>query len=66
MFPMSTGGRSFVSPDESDPEEWLNYYYSLADFLWKKRIKPNTIRICDKLVLARTDCAKAELVRYIQ
>ena len=52
--------------DESDPEEWVNYYCSLADFLWKKKIKPNTIHICDKLVLARTDCAEAELVRYIQ
>ena len=52
--------------DESDPEEWVNYYFSLADFLWKKRVKPNTIHICDKLVLARTDCAEAELVRYIQ
>ena len=24
--------------DESDPEEWVNYYYSLADFMWKKGI----------------------------
>ena len=30
--------------DESDPEEWVNYYYSLADFLWKKGILPARIR----------------------
>ena len=30
--------------DESDPEEWVNYYYSLADFLWKKGILPDRIR----------------------
>ncbi len=30
--------------DESDPEEWVNYYYSLADFLWKKGILPDRVR----------------------
>ncbi len=30
--------------DESDPEEWVNYYYSLADFMWKKGILPDHVR----------------------
>ena len=30
--------------DESDPEEWCNYYYSLADFMWKKGILTDTVR----------------------
>ena len=24
--------------DETDPEEWCNYVYSLADYMWKKGI----------------------------
>ena len=42
MFPMSTRGAELCvsqgHKDESDPEEWVNYYCSLADFLWKKKI----------------------------
>ena len=34
--------------DESDPEEWVNYYYSLADFMWKKGILTDEVR--DKAV----------------
>ncbi len=30
--------------DESEEEEWCNYYYSLADFMWKKGILTDTIR----------------------
>ena len=30
--------------DESDPEEWGNYYYSLADFMWKKGILTDGVR----------------------
>ena len=30
--------------NESDPEEWVNYYYSLADFMWKKGILPDHVR----------------------
>ena len=30
--------------DESDLEEWVNYYYSLADFMWKKGILPDHVR----------------------
>lgn len=30
--------------DESDPEEWVNYYYSLADFMWKKGILTDEVR----------------------
>ena len=30
--------------DESDPEEWCNYYYSLADFMWKKGILTPEVR----------------------
>lgn len=30
--------------DESDEEEWCNYYYSLADFMWKKGILTNSVR----------------------
>ena len=30
--------------DESDEEEWCNYYYSLAEFLWKHGILPEEIR----------------------
>lgn len=30
--------------DESDPEEWCNYYYSLADFMWKKGILTDAVR----------------------
>ena len=30
--------------DESDPEEWCNYYYSLADFMWKKGILTQEVR----------------------
>jgi len=30
--------------DESDQEEWCNYYYSLADFMWKKGILTDDIR----------------------
>ena len=38
--------------DESDEEEWCNYFYSLADFMWKKgiltdEIKEKTIRMID-------------------
>ena len=30
--------------DESDAEEWVNYYYSLADFMWKKGILTDAVR----------------------
>ena len=30
--------------DESDEEEWCNYYYSLADFMWRKGILTNSVR----------------------
>ena len=30
--------------DEGDSEEWANYRYSLADFLWKKGILPDEVR----------------------
>ena len=30
--------------DESDQEEWCNYYYSLADFMWKKGILTDAVR----------------------
>ncbi len=30
--------------DESDAEEWCNYFYSLADFMWKKGILTDSIR----------------------
>lgn len=30
--------------DESDAEEWCNYYYSLADFMWKKGILTDKVR----------------------
>lgn len=30
--------------DESDEEEWCNYIYSLADFMWKKGILTNSIK----------------------
>ena len=30
--------------DESDEEEWCNYVYSLADFMWKKGILTDSVR----------------------
>ena len=30
--------------DESDEEEWCNYFYSLADFMWKKGILTDEIK----------------------
>ncbi|MBQ8834250.1 MAG: hypothetical protein IJ001_04920 [Oscillospiraceae bacterium] len=30
--------------DESDEEEWANYYYSLADFMWKCGILTDAVR----------------------
>lgn len=30
--------------DESDPEEWCTYVYSLADFMWKKGILTDAVR----------------------
>lgn len=30
--------------DETDAEEWCNYYYSLADFMWKKGILTPEVR----------------------
>ncbi len=30
--------------DEFDEEEWCNYYYSLADYMWKKGILNDTVR----------------------
>lgn len=30
--------------DESDPEEWVNYYYSLADYMWRKGILIDEVR----------------------
>lgn len=30
--------------DESDSEEWCNYFYSLADFMWKKGILTDNVR----------------------
>ena len=38
--------------DESDPEEWCNYMYSLADFMWKKGILTESVR---QQVLAMID-----------
>lgn len=32
--------------DESDEEEWCNYYYSLADFMWKHGILTDEVRDC--------------------
>ena len=29
---------------ESDEEEWCNYYYSLADFMWRKGILTDAVR----------------------
>lgn len=29
---------------ESDPQEWCDYYYSLADFMWSKGILTNTVK----------------------
>lgn len=34
--------------DESDQEEWCNYMYSLADFMWKKGILTDDVR--DKVI----------------
>ena len=31
--------------DESDPEEWCNYVYSLADFMWKKGILTDAVQV---------------------
>jgi hypothetical protein len=30
--------------DDTDQEEWCNYYYSLADFMWKKGILTDDVR----------------------
>lgn len=30
--------------DEADEEEWCNYYYSLADFMWKKGILTDSVK----------------------
>ena len=30
--------------DESDEEEWANYYYSLAEFMWKHGILTDSVR----------------------
>lgn len=30
--------------DESDPDEWCNFFYSLADFMWKKGILTEEIK----------------------
>lgn len=30
--------------DETDEEEWCNYFYSLADFMWKKGILTDSVR----------------------
>lgn len=30
--------------DESDEEEWCNYYYSLADFMWRKGILTEDVK----------------------
>lgn len=30
--------------DESDEEEWCNFFYSLADFMWKKGILTDSVR----------------------
>lgn len=32
--------------DESDEEEWCNYYYSLADYMWKHGILTDPVRDC--------------------
>lgn len=32
--------------DETDEEEWCNYYYSLADFMWKHGILTDKVRDC--------------------
>lgn len=34
--------------DETDEEEWCNYFYSLADYMWKKGLLTDEIR--DKAV----------------
>jgi hypothetical protein len=31
--------------DETDQDEWCNYYYSLADFMWKKGILTDDVRM---------------------
>jgi hypothetical protein len=31
--------------DETDEEEWCNYYYSLADYMWKHGIWPTRYEI---------------------
>ena len=38
--------------DESEPEEWCNYVYSLADYMWKKgiltdKVKESAIQMID-------------------
>ena len=30
--------------DESDKEEWCNYFYSLADFMWRKGILTEAVK----------------------
>lgn len=30
--------------DESDEEEWCNYYYSLADYMWKQGVLTDAVR----------------------
>ena len=30
--------------DESEPEEWCNYVYSLADYMWKKGILTDKVK----------------------
>ncbi len=30
--------------DESEPEEWCNYVYSLADYMWKKGILTDEVK----------------------
>lgn len=32
--------------DESDEEEWCNYYYSLAEYMWKHGILTDAVRDC--------------------
>lgn len=32
--------------DESDEEEWCNYYYSLAEYMWKHGILTDPVRNC--------------------
>ena len=60
-----------VGFDESDEEEWCNYYYSLADFMWRKGILTFDYSMYEKdellrfyvPILAKTEIAIINLYR---